>query len=41
VEMRAASVEQEVPATPVDERNIARPRAAWRREVAAESKGIG
>jgi PAS domain S-box-containing protein len=34
VEMRAASVEQEVPATPVNEREIARPKAARRRDVA-------
>jgi PAS domain S-box-containing protein len=38
VEMRAASVEQEVPATPVDERDIARPRAARRSEVTADVK---
>jgi signal transduction histidine kinase len=38
VEMRAASVDQEVPATPVDERDIARPKAVRRREVAADVK---
>jgi PAS domain S-box-containing protein len=39
VEMRAASVEQEVPATPVDERDLSRPKTARRREAVAEAKG--
>jgi PAS domain S-box-containing protein len=39
VEMRAASlVEQEVPATPVDERDVGRPEATRRRDVDAEAK---
>jgi PAS domain S-box-containing protein len=39
VEMRVASlVEQEVPATPVDERDVGWPKATRRREVAADAK---